>query len=141
MDDDEEEIEEEEEDILEESIIEEFNEKNLIEVPSEERKSAPYLSLFELISIICTRVEQIQKGGEIYASAPSNIPMSLHHIAYKEVLTKNCPLSVRRIFYDHVEIWEVNELIITGRCISEIENVLPCDSIEFTAEKFVKEDL
>ncbi len=85
-----------------------------------------FISLSEFVQVVCTRAEQIQRGGRIYTTA---ISPHAHEIAIQEIIEKVCPLSIYRkrgedASAEYIEVWAVNELDITQKCISKTETIL-----------------
>lgn len=106
------------------------NEKKILnQVLVEDRIYANFISLFEFIQVVCTRTEQIERGAQIYTT-PS---IQSHEIAIKEIIEKCCPLTIYRkrgedAQNEYIEAWEVNELEITQKCISQVETILDKDN-------------
>jgi DNA-directed RNA polymerase subunit K/omega len=119
----EEDSEEYDEEIVETS--KENEKKILTQILVQDRIYANFLSLSEFVQVVCTRTEQIERGAQIYTT-PSIQP---HEIAIKEIIEKSCPLTIHRkrgedSQYEYIEAWEVNELDVTQKCISQVETVL-----------------
>jgi hypothetical protein len=89
------------------------------------------LSLTEFTQVVCLRADMIVRGAPIYVEPT---PCTTD-IAIKEIIEGKCILSIvreRGVIYNeelgknirYVEVWDVNELKIPQKCISDFDPLI-----------------
>lgn len=78
-------------------------------IPDDERYTSDFMTLYEFTSVLGIRTQQISKDGQSYIESNDMTPKET---AIKELYEKKCPLKIRRVVGDRVEIWGCNELTI-----------------------------
>ncbi len=104
----------------------ESNHKIINQIIIKDRVTPNILSVVELIKVLCVRTDDINNGAMPYITTNET---SSWLIALHEIMEGKCPLTVIRSLgvigcNDYVEIWKVNELIITPKCIANITDVI-----------------
>lgn len=80
-------------------------------IPANKRRSSEVMSEFEYARVKSERAQAIQNGGQIFVEYEPM--MDECEIAMLEIKTRNCPLSILRMYNDRVgEVWTVNEMDI-----------------------------
>lgn len=86
-------------------------EKQVFIIPANKRRGSEVMSEFEYARVKSERAQQIQNGGQIFVEYEPM--MDECEIAMLEIKTRNCPLSILRMFNNSVgEVWTVNEMDI-----------------------------
>lgn len=99
-------------------------------IARDDRRTSDRISLFEFVRILESRISQISAGDASYEPISPEI-LSPAQKAYREVITRNCPLLlVRNITLERVEIWSPNEMILPKETAA-IEKIL--DTIQKTS--------
>ena len=98
---------------------------NVQKIRGSERIYADTISLTEFVQVVFTRADQISSGAKIYVESQTAFA---HELAIKEIIQGQCPLSIIRHRgnvngIDYVEVWDVNELKISMKCISDAESI------------------
>lgn len=99
----------------EEDII--INNKNIIIIDNDKRKSLPILTKYEITRIISIRSSQIENGAEacikVEVDSKNNNPINIAKI---ELLMGESPLILRRkIYSNYYEEWKIKELKIINK--------------------------
>lgn len=79
-------------------------------VNKDDRITSDLITTCELGAVRAFRAMQIESGAVPYVDI--GFEYEAQQIVTKELMTKKCPLSIKRVYGDEAEIWMVNELII-----------------------------
>jgi DNA-directed RNA polymerase subunit K/omega len=79
----------------------------------DDRVLSPKMSLFDLVSVIGNRINQLEGGLPAFIEGDYDPEV----LAIKEIEQKKCPLSILRAAGEKngikiVEMWEVNEMVV-----------------------------
>jgi DNA-directed RNA polymerase subunit K/omega len=98
--------------------------KEIIIVPSKNRITSEYMTIFEYTRVLSERSKQIQNGSPIFIDlsdliVDNKLIISEKKIAHLEIIQKKCPLIIQRMYNNvYGEEWSVNEMELPHNLIS-----------------------